>query len=380
VPEPVLDWPGRSEPRRTYTPWVGYGWWVTSPTEEEPSAFVPVARSVHWKTRIAIAAVEVFGISAHARVLAILDKSDPPNTFVPFDGNEFLTYLSRTDWGDQWPNGADIERILREMVRAGILAEMWGTSPAPILRSRYVVMKRVSAAQQAGLLWLTPVLGPDFLVPAIGSITIPITGTDGNGDPHIGSGLLLDDRHILTCAHVVTDMTVDMRLEDPTERAPLSGPVAASGHLRVVRTDAHPDIDVAVVTVDPTASSAKPVSGLVFRDPSWADRVTLFGFPPVPMSTSAPLIVQSGEVVSPAITTLDGAQLFLFSATARPGNSGGPIIADDGRVVGMAVGELTVEAASPSRLPFYGGLPANLILKALNDLGFAAIVTWESWN
>ncbi|CAM5742414.1 hypothetical protein MAUB1S_01516 [Mycolicibacterium aubagnense] len=80
-------------------------------------------------------------------------------------------------------------------------------------------------------------------------------------------------------------------------------------------------------------------------------------------------------------------KIFLYSAIARPGNSGGPIIAHDGRVIGIVVehsmetsssdpdGAASAEQRQPSTdadrsdiAPFYRGIPTSEILRALRNL------------
>ena len=80
--------------------------------------------------------------------------------------------------------------------------------------------------------------------------------------------------------------------------------------------------------------------GMVFREPNWADEVFVFGYPTVPGTVDEPITVQPGRVVNPgataaAISGYPQRQCVLFSAISRPGNSGGPVVAHDGRVIGL---------------------------------------------
>jgi len=69
-------------------------------------------------------------------------------------------------------------------------------------------------------------------------------------------------------------------------------------------------------------------------------------------------------------------KIFLYSAIARSGNSGGPIVAQDGRVIGLVVedsAESTSNDAGPGTAPFYRGIPSSKVIRALDDLGFGGV-------
>lgn len=85
--------------------------------------------------------------------------------------------------------------------------------------------------------------------------------------------------------------------------------------------------DVGLIEVDRDLTVAQ---GLNFRDPYVGERVFTFGFPRVPLSREAMLVMQGGEVSAESVKALHGYELFLFSAIARPGNSGGLILSEGG--------------------------------------------------
>lgn len=91
--------------------------------------------------------------------------------------------------------------------------------------------------------------------------------------------------------------------------------------------------------------------------------------------------IQRGEVANPATETLpDRDKVFLFSAITRPANSGGPIVAGDGRIIGLVV-EDSAEAASsesgPESAPFHRGIPSSEVIRALDDLQLRGIIKTE---
>ncbi len=128
----------------------------------------------------------------------------------------------------------------------------------------------------------------------------------------------------------------------------------------------------------------------MFHDPEWADDVYVFGYPPVALSPKVDLTIQKGEVVNPAITVQQGEVVnpaitdywshenFLYSAITRGGNSGGPIVAQDGRVVGIVAHDVLDKGRTDA--PFYRGIPAHIVIAALGDLGFGDVARLEDWT
>jgi S1-C subfamily serine protease len=111
----------------------------------------------------------------------------------------------------------------------------------------------------------------------------------------------------------------------------------------------HDTVDVAVIPVDAGSPRLKAISGVAFRNPQWSDETYVFGYPPVSTLAGPYLVVQRGEVVNPVVRTREDEGYFLYSSIARPGNSGGPVVAQDGRVVGLVARDLpdAKQIASP---------------------------------
>ncbi len=156
------------------------------------------------------------------------------------------------------------------------------------------------------------------------------------------------------------------------------------------RVQGHHELDVAVIEAKLVGGNEFPrLPGLVFREPTWADEVYIFGYPPVPGTVDEPITVQPGRVVNPVATASARGgyprhNIFLYSAVARPGNSGGPIVARDGRVVGLVEEHAqeglsgTDEEADDSEAPlFYPGIPANELVRAIKELEFKGRVVLE---
>ena len=173
---------------------------------------------------------------------------------------------------------------------------------------------------------------------------------------------------MLTCAHVITDITLD------TEQ------VFNDVTYRVRRALDHPDIDVGIIEVEPDLQGP---FAYAFRDPTIAESILALGYPRIPLSQEPALVLQSGEVTNAEITTLQGRKVFLYSAVARPGNSGGPIIAISGQVLGLVTEDLaSIEEQSggdassernplrftPNTLPFFAAVHSSSVAQAVADL------------
>jgi S1-C subfamily serine protease len=109
------------------------------------------------------------------------------------------------------------------------------------------------------------------------------------------------------------------------------------------------------------------------------------------------LLVNRGQVVNPSVTSWSGQSVpedhpnwpegdpnrpddeyFLYSAITRPGNSGGPIVAQDGRVIGIVAHEVLDKGRSDD--PFYRAVPGHVVVRAVTELGFGDHVTLEDWT
>jgi S1-C subfamily serine protease len=300
-----------------------------------------------------------------------------------------------------------LTQITDALERAGFLLPC-GMAPnvPPFMAQTYMTQGGASPGQVGGNLWLSQIFGADLIIPSYNTVTVQISGTDDAGNPRWGSGLVLDHTHIVTNKHVVAALAPG----SPLAVTPSSGLDVGDQFTCQLVAHAHPELDVALIEIRPPTgqSGMTRLAGMAFRDPSWADDVYLFGYPHVPMLAGMVITVQRGEVVNPAAETpasggLPRQKTFLYSAIARPGNSGGPIVAHDGRVIGLVVEdslvgtqahaagyeppppttpeerirrlereveELTGKVHAPS---FYHGIPSSEVIRALDDLGFGGL-------
>lgn len=375
--------------------------------------------SLPWRITVATLAHRFFGLIHDAETAKLIDQPADAGKAGAWPLVYFAHYLQKR--GIPTGDATALARILNEMERTGLLmrAGWWG-NPVMVgipMQGQLYVSQGVVSAQTAGHLWLSEVLGVELVIESYKAATFLITG--GEGKP-VGTALVLDRTHMVTNRHVIEGLVgpsaFDARLPGPTvfdeaiEAHPSYKPPNAEPASRPARIIAHRDIDVAVMEVQFGENEYLPaVPGMAFREPKWYDEVCVFGYPYVPGLTERPITIERGQVVNPAteaagIGGYPRQPTFLTSAIARPGNSGGPIVANDGRVIGLVVenaryglttasaggtgppdapdvaegqgdtGLSTAEADSP---PFYRGIPGSQVVRAIEELGFDGLVVLE---
>ncbi len=228
----------------------------------------------------------------------------------------------------------------------------------------YLFFKELTNKESSGWLWLSAALGPEFIRSQFASAIVQLCGRDTNNDVRSGTGLVIAPRLLLTCAHVVKGMQLDRTQEIYGSR------------FEVVHVHAHHDVDVAIVV---TSTDLPLLQGMSLRDPRLSEEIFTLGFPRIPRTREPALLMHRGEITCESVIDFSGQQKVLYSAIARPGNSGGPIISSTGHVVGI-VSESLEDQALGSVAPFYAGVRPTEIESALSDLGYPNILPIEDYS
>lgn len=286
----------------------------------------------------------------------------------PLTVNDFLKYLEVIGAFPKRPNALRVAQIVERMASTGLLVHAGSGKRLAGLQNHYLYMATVLEARRS-LFRLVPVLGPEYLYQLCAPGLVHITGTNNTGDIVAGTGLIVDTSHVLTCRHVVSDMEVDPQQMFEGKEYVVNG---ESVH-------AHPDVDVAVIRVDGPPLS--PLQGAIFQTPVVAQTVYTLGYPKLPGLRDASVTMQQGAVTNESVTSLQGESLFLYSAISRPGNSGGPVMSEDGYVVGLsivdAIGQYQQNEAFS---PHYAGIPAQVVVKAVESLGLGIQLPFENYE
>lgn len=287
-----------------------------------------------------------------------------PSEITPLNVMDFLRY--HKDRGlDLWPKMTHVQALIRKLVTSQVLSS-WGGSGHV---ERLLCTIELSDRQKRGWLWLGRALASPYIANEIAKDIAFIEGTTKKGDIAVGTGLLISPHEILTCGHVIDDL-------DEISEIKVGSNIATIEH-RV----AHSHVDVGIIYMKDQIAPQLP--DLAFRDAGILEEVLIAGYPSVPSSLAPALTFQRGEICG-RIETRGGWPMELFSAIARPGNSGGPVVAMDGRVVGIVTRSLErqkEDADSMAPMPFFAAIPSRVIATALTEFGDGTTsLPWEDWS
>ena len=325
---------------------------------------------INSRTTLACLAVRFFNPQFYVDSCETIGKT-PTEQPEPFSVSEFMKYLENKKAFAKKPNVLRAFQILQKMSSTGILHNVESRRSTPwFLSDCYVFFGTYSETRHQGLFWLASALGADFLFHLSAPGVVHITGKNKDRDVKAGTGFIFHPHHILTCRHVVCDMQLD-------DRQTFQGLECVVDEKSIHK---HETDDVAVIRVD---KPLKPIDGLVFQPPAIAQTVFTLGYPKIPCTREAPLTMQPGAVTSESVVSLHGENLFLYSAISRPGNSGGPVISEDGYVVGISSEDLTMKSDDEKDLafsPHYAGVPSHIILKSIADMGLDVEIPFEDFE
>jgi S1-C subfamily serine protease len=192
--------------------------------------------------------------------------------------------------------------------------------------------------------------------------TSPFGPPQGEQGTATGTGFLIDDQgRILTNAHVIENGTdVSIRVaEDKLVPAKVVG--------------ADPSDDLALLQVSPKdLGDAKPLQFVDSDDVPVGAPVAAIGNPLGLQNTITQGIVSAKQrrITAPDGFTIDN--VIQTDAAVNPGNSGGPLVDDQGRVVGVnsqiATAPSQTGAASEGFIGIAFAIPSNTARKAIPDL------------
>lgn len=134
-----------------------------------------------------------------------------------------------------------------------------------------------------------------------------------------GTAFMLSGYGMVTCSHVVAPGMVAFRPREHYLKIPV----------KVVRQSK--DLDIALLSID--AESVGNLDADMESEPRMRQEVVLAGFPNYRMGDTGHVV--DGKIAS--FRMVSGVQRFLITAPIIAGNSGGPVLSQDNKVIGIAV-------------------------------------------
>lgn len=179
---------------------------------------------------------------------------------------------------------------------------------------------------------------------------VPITGITPVGKEDLGTAYYIGEGRFVTAAHCITGFEkFNVLLHNDTRLSITKIAFAKSQNLV--------QYDLAVIYTD--ALITYPT--LWLGEPNVLDNVLIMGYPPVPCfnliqvaeTASVGTIIKDGQksvvgqVVAPGNSYMSPLDYFLINARVKGGNSGGPVINEEGKVIGTIV-EIPFDSAGGS--------------------------------
>ena len=303
-----------------------------------------------------------WGLKSRHKLVALACKYfDVEN---PHTGYDFLQYISRNGIFQKKPNAFRVAKLLKQMVECGLLNQAGHRNNSTVslngLGDYYFHVKMKWDLSRGDFL-LTKTLGPEFLYQICVPGLVHITGTmdndtPDNGEVVAGTGIVINPSYVLTCRHVVDDMKLDECQKFQNHEFSISS------------IDKHPVADIALLHVN--KPDLVPLRGLKYQQPVVAQTIFTLGYPKLPGFKNETVVIQQGAVTNENVTTLSDEHLFLFSAISRPGNSGGPVMSEDGYLVGLGNLDARGEYQNTTEVfsPHYCGIPGHIVVDAVKYL------------
>jgi hypothetical protein len=294
----------------------------------------------------------------------ILNLPREKGKLIPLTFLDFLEYSKVVNY-DLWPYMQRVKELLSKLVNESIIQAYSGID----INGKFLFFREHTQRESLGNLWLGSVLKEEFIGNEIQKDIAYIEGKTLKGDISVGTGILVSSKAVLTCAHVVDDMKLDEYIQ------------IGGRKVKVEETISHDKVDVGLVFLNESIDSKLP--DLAFRNSALLESVVIAGFPSVPRSLEPCYTLQRGEISGHLDKTMDLYPMDLFSAIARPGNSGGPVVGLDGCILGIVTRSLerqTEEADAMLTMPFFAAVPSRVIAESISEISNNRIdLKWENY-
>lgn len=206
------------------------------------------------------------------------------------------------------------------------------------------------------------ILGLPYVAHKYREKVVRVHSVNSNGDPGIGSGIVLSPGLVVTNRHVIEYV-------QNAEQISISWKDSILVPAQAFKVHPNPSIDLAVIAVDDFARG----EGCWIRDPRAAEEIVVLAYPYIPQVEKRPLLSFTGTVASGEyVSTYWGNEQTIICSVMGPGASGGPVFGRDGRLVGLVVemlhGKNITDSGEILHSIFHAIIPSGVLLRELKTL------------
>ena len=322
--------------------------------------------------KFAISAMDFFSVLKNRQYREILNLP-VEETIRPLSFKNFLAYWEKINKVKIDMKQARLSELFSVFTSKKLLQEQ-GVMPGLLPYSQcYYNFIELTNIEQKGILFLGKYLGLELISHLIKKNLVHIIGENRNGGIVSGTGILISPKVVLTCAHVISDIHSSLSAEVNAEK------------YTIEESEIHPHIDFGVIILSTPILDIN--YDIALRNSTILEKIIIAGFPKIPRNLNPCIIVQSGEIAGRINSYGENShqiELELFTAVSRPGNSGGPVMSMDGKLLGIVSQslELNTKDVEQSTFPCFAAIPADIIMKNYAELKLSSKyqIPWENYQ